>query len=411
MPQNSYQQYANSGVPNISYGSSFPDGLRVGPSLLNAQPWVDATPQNPFFQPPITQPGLNWLGNGVLLSPVTTYGISTLYGAQAIPASTTVTDAVKNAVISNPLTGTAATLNATFTIIQNIKFSSTLFNQFPFANIDVGNPVGFQMDWPRVVGLYVSAATSNSETAPVSIRVSGYDWYGNRMTEVITLPSATLTGGNSICVLGNKAFYLVTKITLITPPAKTQTTIQPVFGNRWGLPYRLFRTAHFITASFVTNNSTTYAGNASISLAGIKIGSGKIFATTGSASGPLPAADQYYGISYIGGNLFQGDGTPEPSPATYATNDVRGTFDLANIADSTSTPIFNKDTAIILSLTYYVQGANVWQNQGNALQWPDAVSKQTVESVEIPVHCEPMTSLRDVDLYGIQQAFYPGDFT
>lgn len=80
--------------------------------------------------------------------------------------------------------------------------------------------------------------------APVTVTVSGFDYYGQAMSEAITSSAAVSTA-----VSGLKAFYLVTSVAV---SAATGTALTVGTTDKLGLPVRVFNVAYI--ASVKSNN-------------------------------------------------------------------------------------------------------------------------------------------------------------
>lgn len=99
------------------------------------------------------------------------------------------------------------------------------------------------------VAIVTSAGTPTGLTytlgaAPVTVTVSGIDYYGQSMSEAITSSAAVSTAVN-----GKKAFYLVTSATV---SGATGTALTVGTTNVLGLPVRVFNVAY--VASVKSNN-------------------------------------------------------------------------------------------------------------------------------------------------------------
>lgn len=198
---------------NISLGSSFADGVRVG-QMFNDQAGrpgtgVPGTQQfpGPFF---------NYAGNGIgtLLSPVNAYNIT--------PWPSTVAN------ISSPNTYAGSgpiTLNA------GDGFATT-------AMLSKSGGTYIQFDFPRVVGV----VTSTTAPAAAVITIYGFDWYGFPMQQSYTLSTTYIpTAGNPYIYPNNfkqpqKAFYGVTGA-YYNGASSGAVTIQLQTMNTFGLPY------------------------------------------------------------------------------------------------------------------------------------------------------------------------------
>jgi len=116
--------------------------------------------------------------------------------------------------------------------------------------------------------------------APVTVTVSGFDYYGQSMSEAITSSAALSTAVN-----GKKAFYLVTSVSV---SGATGTALTVGTADVFGCPVRFFDKSYVIRYGW--NNGTT-----------------------DDTSGTLTVADT--------------------ATATTITGDVRGTFAPSSAAD------------------------------------------------------------------------------
>jgi hypothetical protein len=121
-----------------------------------------------------------------------------------------------------------------------------------------------QLDTPRAVQV-------NGSTTARAFTVSGYDYYGQAMTEVITV---TVAG---TAVSGNKAFYQISSVSI----AGSATAVVVGTTDKIGLPFRVFDAGYMVRVGW--NN------------------------TLANDAGTFVAADM-------------------TTPATSATGDVRGTY-------------------------------------------------------------------------------------
>lgn len=135
---------------------------------------------------------------------------------------------------------------------------------------------GLQLDTPRAVSVTTGAGSPTS----VNITVSGYDYYGQPMSEVIATGTVASTTTN-----GKKAFYIITGV---TASGGSVVTVSVGTADIFGCPVR------FIDKSYVLR----YGWNNG---------------TTDDTSGTLTVADT--------------------ATATTSTGDVRGTFAPSSVAD------------------------------------------------------------------------------
>lgn len=135
-----------------------------------------------------------------------------------------------------------------------------------------------QLDCPRAVAIYIGAGTAVSKT----LTVTGYDVYGQPMSEVITTGTT-----EEVQVAGQKAFYQIASATLSGDP-EVDTSLGTT--DILGIPVRVTNAGY--VASVGWNN------------------------TLARDAGTFAAADV-------------------TSPATTTTNDVRGTYTPSSAADGT----------------------------------------------------------------------------
>lgn len=173
-------------------------------------------------------------------------------------------DIVPQAAVTNNIAAsqTATTTNQALTLTAGTSAKSVITN--------TGATV-IQLDLPRAVKV-------NCSTTARAFTVSGYDYYGQAMSEVITVATA------GTAVTGLKAFYQISGVTI----AGSATAVVVGTGDVFGCPVR------FIDKSYVVR----YGWNN---------------ATTDDTSGTLTVADT--------------------ATATTGTGDVRGTFAPSTAAD------------------------------------------------------------------------------
>ena len=173
-------------------------------------------------------------------------------------------DIIPQAAVTNNIAAsqTATTTNQSLTLTAGTSAKSVITN--------TGATV-IQLDLPRAVKV-------NCSTTARAFTVSGYDYYGQAMSEVITVATA------GTAVTGLKAFFQISGVTI----AGSATAVVVGTGDVFGCPVR------FIDKSYVVR----YGWNN---------------ATTDDTSGTLTVADT--------------------ATATTGTGDVRGTFAPSTAAD------------------------------------------------------------------------------
>lgn len=138
------------------------------------------------------------------------------------------------------------------------------------------------LDVPRNVQV-VAATTAHTQV----VTISGTDYYGEVMTEALTLNGTT-------AVTGAKAFYGLTGASI--PPGAAASTVDIGWGDKLGLPFRIDNAIQRVnggllvdnivntTATFVTGLATTVTSTA---------GSGDIRGTV-TSTGSLPNNSRRY---------------------------------------------------------------------------------------------------------------------
>jgi hypothetical protein len=140
-------------------------------------------------------------------------------------------DVIPQAKVANNL-ATAQSPTATFTLTAGTSVKAVTLNN---------GTVGYQLDLPRALILTIGTGTIANQT----ITISGYDYYGQAMSEAIatgTTQSTTKTG--------KKAFFVVTSI---TTTGAVGGTVAVGTTDILGLPVRVFNVA-YITS--VKSNNT-----------------------------------------------------------------------------------------------------------------------------------------------------------
>jgi hypothetical protein len=140
-------------------------------------------------------------------------------------------DVIPQAKVANNL-ATAQSPTATFTLTAGTSVKSVTLNN---------GTTGYQLDLPRALILTIGTGTIANQT----ITISGYDYYGQAMSEAIatgTTQSTTKTG--------KKAFFVVTSI---TTTGAVGGTVAVGTTDILGLPVRVFNVAY--VASVKSNNT------------------------------------------------------------------------------------------------------------------------------------------------------------
>ena len=140
-------------------------------------------------------------------------------------------DVIPQAKVANNL-ATAQSPSATFTLTAGTSVKAVTLNT---------GSIGYALDVPRALILTIGTGTIANQT----ITISGYDYYGQAMSEAIatgTVQSTTKTG--------KKAFYVVTSI---TTTGAVGGTVAVGTTDILGLPVRVFNVAY--VTSVKSNNT------------------------------------------------------------------------------------------------------------------------------------------------------------
>jgi len=149
----------------------------------------------------------------------------------------------------------------------------------------------YVLDVPRNI---TAAATHGSSVVAMTIVVSGYDQYGEAMSESLSIAAT----GTSQTAAGKKAFKWVSSIAITSAGDATTNTLNVGYGDVLGLPYRLAAKSDFFT-------------------------NGTFFNETLEATAPT---------------IVVADATT----ATTTTGDVRGTVDLNSATDGSAVSVWYK---------------------------------------------------------------------
>lgn len=329
---------------NTSPGTYLPDNLRVGPTYRGNFPNGLVANANGV----ITSGGHLAYGPGMLQSPIFTWTFT--------PAEPAAGFTVFNNLVALTTAGT---------ITQAQYLPLRFDNQVSFFNgaSPIPNGSNIQLDWPRVPTVTVSGADATNGTV---VTIFGNDWYGYpvQMNTVIHTighyPAITLGGGTS----GNlsfipKAMYQVTGAYIDTPlPAGSSISIGA--SEVFGLPYVIKGPQMQDVISIGWNGASELT-------------------------------------SFVAASRLTTLGVFQPSdptfPATAITGDVRGLYGPSTAADGVKKLVF----------TYYVQGADAWQNQVANRQQNYLIANPSADVPQGVV----VLPLNSTDLYGVPQ-FYTG---
>lgn len=167
---------------------------------------------------------------GVPFNPITKVdlGSPVVLDADAIIAAATSTELPDTTTI----TYTGAT-DGTSPMDGAIAAPSTVF-------LDGADRVVYVLDVPRNITV---AVTHSSSVVAMTITVSGYDLYGEPMSEALSITAGT----TSKTAAGKKAFKYVRSIALTAAADATANTLNLGYGDVLGLPYRLAAKSDFFT--------------------------------------------------------------------------------------------------------------------------------------------------------------------
>ena len=105
----------------------------------------------------------------------------------------------------------------------------------------------------------ITGLTFTLGVAPVTVTVSGYDYYGQAMTEAITSSASVSTAVN-----GNKAFYQISSIAV---SAATGTALTVGTTDKLGIPLRVFDAGYVVRVGWNNSLANDTGGNSSFTAA------------------------------------------------------------------------------------------------------------------------------------------------
>lgn len=237
-----------------------------------------------------------------------------------------------------PTVGTTASVLSAKTPTGAITYSGTQLASGSGGTTQVIRTDGTtvtQLDYPRAVA--VTTATGSPTNAQITI--SGYDYYGNSMTEIIQ--SGTVA---STQTLGRKAFFQISSVAF---SSATTVAVSVDTSNVLGLPVRISDTSYILSnkvsgslaldsgtlALGFYSNTTTYATQVISSITTASPGvitvpyapaSGTIIQFTGTPPAPLATGTNYW-WTYVSGTT----GKVSTSQANYLAGifvNVSGTY-------------------------------------------------------------------------------------
>lgn len=359
MPQITTQPTSTSDI----WGTSVTQGFRIGPSAENE----GAYPAGEYAPTSAIRYQLDQWGPGVYTGGLFTYRI--------LPAPVdSITIATTTPGHSNRDNVVAQFAMSTTLLEQSLPLSGAVTSPRATQKITVNGVDKLIFDYPRTINLY----TDNAQTATIGVQVYGSDLYGQPMTEVITIVGPGTTTGSVTIQPGLKAFAQVDAVYIASQDGAVTTNNFAIgTSNTFGLPFRLDQACHVVAYS-----------QGDLALQDLSVGY-----TEASWSWPqtfgliqdTPAGTiTPYQISGPA-QLNAGDSTT----ATATTGDVRGTvypditsqwtdvqapttsnagfFEIIVTGPLISSPTptnnwINADFPYI-TVTYYVAGADMYQNQ------------------------------------------------
>jgi len=251
---------------NIQYGNPAPMDLGVGP-LGRIFVW-DVVPQAlvanniAASQTPAAAGSLTLTAGTSVKAVTTAGGVSTLQvdcpRAVKVTTSTAATSTLSSVVIANTTGGITFTSQAGLVTGQRLTISGTLGGTGTITGYT--NPTTYiltavtatsaTLTTTAGAAVVTTAGTPTGLTytlgvAPATITVSGYDYYGQAMSEAITSSAAVSTAVN-----GKKAFY---QISGITTSGATGTALTVGTTDILGIPVRVTNVAY---VGSVRTNST-----------------------------------------------------------------------------------------------------------------------------------------------------------
>ena len=155
-------------------------------------------------------------------------------------------DAVPQAKLTNNIVDAVITTATTLTLAAGAGVTSATIQ---------GGATGLQLDCPRAVSTTTGAGTPTS----VNITVSGYDYYGQAMSEVIATGTVAST-----TVSGKKAFY---QIASVTSSGASVVTVAVGTTDILGAPLRITDAGYILRAGWnntLAEDAGTFAAAATL---------------------------------------------------------------------------------------------------------------------------------------------------
>lgn len=384
MAYSTNQNTKPSPLPDL-WGTYVSQGFRVGPSAMAEGIDLPELSNGNRYSPAAIQEaedrlqGLDQWGPGVYTGGIFTYRILPTAALESLTAAPNATRGQANVVSQFNLT---SGLNNTSLPLSGDPIPTTApFNFASFLCTKNGTS-RLVFDYPRCI----SVTQQIGQTATYSIEVYGEDIYGQKMMESISCGN---TVAGTFYAVGNKAFAYVDKVLLTGLTGTVAAGVYVAVGtsNKFGLPFVLNQACHVLAYSQgdVQMQAVNEASYNEVS-AFFPINFADIDATeygdyTPAAGNANPIVRNFDILPYQAGMPYQLYGA-STIDATATTKDVRGTvwpqsqFTWGSV---TSVQLFGAGfvqdpntaqwcTATIpfVTMTYYIAGADMYQNQVEA---------------------------------------------
>ena len=360
-----------SALPDL-WGTYVSQGLRVGPSSREEGLGLPTLNQNEVYSPSQIQAAearmvaLDQWGPGAYTGGLFTYRILPTPVNELTTSSPT---ALGQANIVSQFNLAANSFNTPLSLSGTLAPTSQVATQRYVSN----GVTALQIDYPRTVAIYQDAA----QTAAYNVKVYGTDFYGQLMMETIPVAAA------ATLVFGKKAFWKISAVYLTDLVNAIAAAKYLAIGtsNIFGLPYSLNQICHTL---YYSQGDRQLEALATQGNQGYREGSANFPANMqGALTDFLNIPYQVASPRAIVGQDF--------STATATTGDVRGTvwprsnyqWTTGPAVNSTTTPGVISFSGIAanasvnqwtgannpyITLTYYMAGADMFQNQMLGIQ-------------------------------------------
>lgn len=384
MAYSTNQNTKPSPLPDL-WGTYVSQGFRVGPSAMAEGIDLPELSNGNRYSPLAIQEaedrlqGLDQWGPGVYTGGIFTYRILPTAALESMAAQPNATRGQANVVSQFNLT---SGLNNTSLPLSGDPIPTTApFNFASFLSTKNGTS-RLVFDYPRCIAV----TQQTGQTATYNIEVYGEDIYGQKMMESIPCGNTSATGQT----FGNKAFAYVDKVLLTGLTGTVAAGVYVAVGtsNKFGLPFALSEACHMLAYSQgdVQMQDVDVASYNEVSafypINFADIGTAEYDDYTPANAGTAnPIVKNFDILPYQAGTPFQLYGA-STIDATSTTRDVRGTvwpqsqytwgavngvqtFGSGFIQD-TNTAQWCTSTIPFVTITYYIAGADMYQNQVEA---------------------------------------------